>query len=441
MSTVVNLNMGSDIPAAELDVKVSFPDTDSQIMDASLVPNGISSTESTLQTNLTAPSLVPPVVDEDVRSVEDDDDDDDIRIHLSMDQKTRLVKQPVARPPQSVAVLRTQPATAPIPTSAPAGVAASSASSTATAAAATLTRTNSTSGSSSAAGGPPIVSSAAPGVSSVSSVATTSPKNAAAPAQRPISVFPAPKPGQSVLRPPTAPSAAPLASKPPGTVDLDAVGDINGHPTIEFPIESLEDKDRPWNRPGADITDYFNYGFTELSWRQYVNKQRDLRKLYGSQQKRFDPQNRRPMGPPPNAAPMASREQQQSSMESSAMGGMAAAGGGPASGVGRIGQAHHGVLSGAGPMQMGAGAMHLATGPPLISGLSMPPMQSGIPPMLLNMAATQNLQFMGLPIHLGGSPSTLWFLMCTYGLLVCIHSLLASLSSLQDIFLVLGSIP
>ena len=151
--SVLNLNMGSaDIPSAELDVKVLFPDTDPQIMDASFVPNCISTTESTLQTNVSAPSLIPPVVDEDVRSVEDDDDDDDIRIHLSMDQKTRLVKQPVARAPQPVTVLRTQPATAPIPTSAPAGVVASSASSTATAAPATLTRTNSTSGSSSAAG-------------------------------------------------------------------------------------------------------------------------------------------------------------------------------------------------------------------------------------------------------------------------------------------------
>ena len=150
--SVLNLNIGSaDIPSVELDVKVSFSDTDPQIMDASSVPNGISTTESTPQTNGSAPSMIPPVVDEDVRSVEDDDDDDDIRIHLSMDQKTRLVKQPVSRPPQSVAVLRTQPATAPIPTSsAPAGVVASSASSTATSAPATLTRTNSTS--SSAAG-------------------------------------------------------------------------------------------------------------------------------------------------------------------------------------------------------------------------------------------------------------------------------------------------
>ena len=29
--------------------------------------------------------------------------------------------------------------------------------------------------------------------------------------------------------------------------------------------------------PGADITDYFNYGFTEDTWKQYCEKQRRLR--------------------------------------------------------------------------------------------------------------------------------------------------------------------
>ena len=28
---------------------------------------------------------------------------------------------------------------------------------------------------------------------------------------------------------------------------------------------------------GADITDYFNYGFTEDTWKQYCEKQRRLR--------------------------------------------------------------------------------------------------------------------------------------------------------------------
>lgn len=148
--SVFNLNMGSvDIPSTELDVKTVFPDTDLQSMDAVSIPNGISTIEVP-QTNGSASTSIPPAVDEDVKSVEDDDDDDDddIRIHLSMDQKTRLVKQPVARGPQSVAAVRAQLA---ISTAAPAVVAASSASSTAAAAPATPTRTNSTSGNSSAA--------------------------------------------------------------------------------------------------------------------------------------------------------------------------------------------------------------------------------------------------------------------------------------------------
>lgn len=40
--------------------------------------------------------------------------------------------------------------------------------------------------------------------------------------------------------------------------------------------------DKPWNKPGEDITDYFNYGFTETTWKEYTNKQKRLREEYGS---------------------------------------------------------------------------------------------------------------------------------------------------------------
>ena len=43
----------------------------------------------------------------------------------------------------------------------------------------------------------------------------------------------------------------------------------------EFNIDSLEEK--PWRKPGADITDYFNYGFTEDTWKVYCDRQRRLR--------------------------------------------------------------------------------------------------------------------------------------------------------------------
>uniref|UniRef100_T1JB43 Pre-mRNA polyadenylation factor Fip1 domain-containing protein n=1 Tax=Strigamia maritima TaxID=126957 RepID=T1JB43_STRMM len=58
-------------------------------------------------------------------------------------------------------------------------------------------------------------------------------------------------------------------------VDLDSVGMINGVPTYEFNLDSMEDK--PWRKPGADITDYFNYGFNEDTWKAYCEKQRKLR--------------------------------------------------------------------------------------------------------------------------------------------------------------------
>lgn len=31
----------------------------------------------------------------------------------------------------------------------------------------------------------------------------------------------------------------------------------------------------PWRKPGADITDYFNYGFDENSWKIYCKRQRE----------------------------------------------------------------------------------------------------------------------------------------------------------------------
>ncbi|XP_072920765.1 pre-mRNA 3'-end-processing factor FIP1 isoform X3 [Hemitrygon akajei] len=58
-------------------------------------------------------------------------------------------------------------------------------------------------------------------------------------------------------------------------VDLDAPGDINGIPTLEIDLDSFEDK--PWRKPGADLSDYFNYGFNEETWKAYCEKQKRLR--------------------------------------------------------------------------------------------------------------------------------------------------------------------
>ncbi|XP_060688089.1 pre-mRNA 3'-end-processing factor FIP1-like isoform X3 [Hemiscyllium ocellatum] len=66
-------------------------------------------------------------------------------------------------------------------------------------------------------------------------------------------------------------SAAKLHSR---GIDLDAPGSINGIPVIEADLDLFEDK--PWRKPGADLSDYFNYGFNEETWKAYCEKQRRL---------------------------------------------------------------------------------------------------------------------------------------------------------------------
>ncbi|KAH9509967.1 hypothetical protein Btru_044746 [Bulinus truncatus] len=75
-------------------------------------------------------------------------------------------------------------------------------------------------------------------------------------------------------------TAATAPTKPaPATkgLDIEAVGTINGTPVYDFDLNSLSTDDMPWRKPGADITDYFNYGFTEETWKAYCEKQKLLR--------------------------------------------------------------------------------------------------------------------------------------------------------------------
>ncbi|KAF5289301.1 hypothetical protein FQA39_LY15139 [Lamprigera yunnana] len=57
--------------------------------------------------------------------------------------------------------------------------------------------------------------------------------------------------------------------------EFEQAGVINGIPVGDFNLDSLEDK--PWRKPGADITDYFNYGFNEDTWRAYCERQKRMR--------------------------------------------------------------------------------------------------------------------------------------------------------------------
>lgn len=55
-----------------------------------------------------------------------------------------------------------------------------------------------------------------------------------------------------------------------------------GHPVPPmnpkvYEAELDEPEDKPWRRPDANPSDFFNYGFTEDTWRLYCHKQRVLR--------------------------------------------------------------------------------------------------------------------------------------------------------------------
>ncbi|KAI8142465.1 Fip1 motif-domain-containing protein [Fennellomyces sp. T-0311] len=98
------------------------------------------------------------------------------------------------------------------------------------------------------------------------------------------------KPGQQ-----TKSSAAPASSSPQANtggqgastqqgvkttgavsgINLEAVGEYNGQPITDVDLDSFED--RPWRKPGADITDYFNYGFNEVTWKAYCAQQKMFR--------------------------------------------------------------------------------------------------------------------------------------------------------------------
>ncbi|EPZ33758.1 Pre-mRNA polyadenylation factor Fip1 domain-containing protein [Rozella allomycis CSF55] len=67
-------------------------------------------------------------------------------------------------------------------------------------------------------------------------------------------------------------------------LDIQTSGKLeDGRDIIDVDPEELEEK--PWRKPGADITDYFNYGFTEQTWKQYCQKQRRIRDDYGHQKR------------------------------------------------------------------------------------------------------------------------------------------------------------
>ena len=84
----------------------------------------------------------------------------------------------------------------------------------------------------------------------------------------------------------------------PGAKDIDLSEPLP--PNID--VDLVQDK--AWRRPDADITDYFNYGFTEDTWRLYCQRQQELR---------LETQNSANMVAPVAAAGAQPQQQQQQS--------------------------------------------------------------------------------------------------------------------------------
>ncbi|KAJ2900898.1 cleavage polyadenylation factor subunit fip1 [Coemansia aciculifera] len=58
-------------------------------------------------------------------------------------------------------------------------------------------------------------------------------------------------------------------------IDLLTVQLLNGIDMFKIDLDMLDEK--PWRMPGADVTDYFNFGFNEETWKLYCLKQRQIR--------------------------------------------------------------------------------------------------------------------------------------------------------------------
>lgn len=60
-------------------------------------------------------------------------------------------------------------------------------------------------------------------------------------------------------------------------MDPTAPGMFGDRPVYDVDIQALAEKN--WRRPGSDLSDWFNYGFDEISWEAYCIRRRDLNAL------------------------------------------------------------------------------------------------------------------------------------------------------------------
>ena len=72
------------------------------------------------------------------------------------------------------------------------------------------------------------------------------------------------------------PNTLPTATAPPShpQIDPDVPGTFSGQSILEVDLNALADK--AWRRPGSDISDWFNYGFDEISWEAYCHRRKEM---------------------------------------------------------------------------------------------------------------------------------------------------------------------
>ncbi|KUJ16258.1 Fip1-domain-containing protein [Mollisia scopiformis] len=120
-------------------------------------------------------------------------------------------------------------------------------------------------------------------------------------------------------------SGADLPGVSTSEIDIDGkpVYEPAGKPITQVNIDlDLPDNDKPWRRPGTDVSDYFNYGFDEFTWALYSSKQDSLRSEYNQEKiaennkKMFEEMNMMmAMGAMPGMMPGASGTGAMSGME------------------------------------------------------------------------------------------------------------------------------
>ncbi|PHH68371.1 hypothetical protein CDD80_7574 [Ophiocordyceps camponoti-rufipedis] len=83
---------------------------------------------------------------------------------------------------------------------------------------------------------------------------------------------------------PSADQTSAAASKSSIDININPIYGSVGKPITQINIDQdLADKEKPWRKPGTDISDYFNYDFDEFTWALYAAKQESIRGEYGAE--------------------------------------------------------------------------------------------------------------------------------------------------------------